>query len=408
MPPKSRWDNEPSPPAEERPRKKKKIKKEEKDGAPIVDSKGKEKEKDVKRQRPVEPEKEKLPERGPIRHFRPRELGLGTCRSIDEFEVLRKISAGSYGEVRKAREKETGEVVALKELKYDLRNGFPITGLREIQLLRRSMEVENVVRLIEVVEGKKEGDISLILPYHPYPLSYIIGNEDVPSPPFSHSDIKCLMHQLLSGLANLHSLSILHRDLKPSNLLLASDGTLKIADFGMARTIPALPGSQLTHPAQAFTLWYRAPELLLGAKKYGFETDIWSAGVVFAELFKNGTLFKSDRDYVAVSKIFELLGPPDDRIWKGWKSMENIKHFKDLTEKKRRGTPHEMLETELFEKEKLNPVSEETLDLLAMMLWLGPKGRLSAKECLQHEYFKEEPRMKPRAFLPTFPAVARD
>jgi cell division cycle 2-like protein len=220
------------------------------------------------------------------------------CRHIDNFERLNHIEEGSYGWVSRARETGTGEIVALKKLKMDnLNDGFPVTALREIQTLKESRH-RHIVDLREVVMGDTLTDVFLVMEFLEHDLKTL--QEDM-SEPFLQSEIKTLMLQLTSAVEYLHDHWILHRDLKTSNILMNNRGELKLADFGMARYYgdPAPPNlTQLV-----VTLWYRAPELLLGTDKYDEKVDIWSVGCIFGELLKNSPILPGKNEVDELSKV---------------------------------------------------------------------------------------------------------
>jgi cell division cycle 2-like protein len=212
--------------------------------------------------------------------------------------------------------------------------------------------------------------------------------------PFLLSETKTLLQQLLSATAYLHSHWILHRDLKTSNLLLNNRGQIKIADFGLARYTgdPAPPLTQLV-----VTLWYRAPELLLGAATYGFEIDMWSIGCIFGELLTRNPLLQGKNEIDQLSKIFELLGVPTEETWPGFRRLPNAK---SLTFPKQSATTGSLLRT------KFPLLTKAGVDLLGALLKLDPKSRISAEDALQHDFFREEPRPKAAEMLPTFPSKA--
>ncbi|KAF7544339.1 hypothetical protein G7046_g9807 [Stylonectria norvegica] len=197
----------------------------------------------------------------------------GKCRSVENYNKLNDIEEGTYGWVARATELATGKVVALKRLKLEPsdRNGLPVTGLREIQILKDCRH-RNIVTMNEVVVGddvsRPDNSLFIVLEFVEHDLRSVL--EDMPEP-FLSSEVKCLLLQLTSGIAYLHENWILHRDLKTSNLLLNNRGQLKIADFGMARYVGD-PAPNLTQ--LVVTLWYRAPELLLGARTYDGAVDM--------------------------------------------------------------------------------------------------------------------------------------
>jgi cell division cycle 2-like protein len=176
---------------------------------------------------------------------------LQGCRSVDEFERLNKIDEGTYGVVYRARDKKTGEIVALKKVKMEKeREGFPLTSLREINILL-SFHHPSIVDVKEVVVGSNLDSIFMVMEYMEHDLK---GLMESMRQPFSQSEVKCLMLQLLEGTKYLHDNWVLHRDLKTSNLLLNNRGELKICDFGLARQYGS-PLKPYTH--LVVTLWYR-------------------------------------------------------------------------------------------------------------------------------------------------------
>ena len=176
------------------------------------------------------------------------------CRSVFEYEKLNKISEGTYGIVYRAKDKKTGEIVALKKVKIlDRRDseeyGFPLTSLREINILA-SFHHPSVVKVKEVVVDDHD-NVYMVMEYMEHDFK---GLMESMKRPFSTSDVKCLMLQLLQGVKYLHDNWVLHRDLKTSNLLLNNQGELKICDFGMARQY----GSPLKpYTTKVVTQWYR-------------------------------------------------------------------------------------------------------------------------------------------------------
>ncbi|XP_058787066.1 cyclin-dependent kinase G-2-like isoform X2 [Vicia villosa] len=244
---------------------------------------------------------------------------LQGCRSVDEFERLNKIDEGTYGVVYRAKDKKTGEIVALKKVKMEKeKEGFPLTSLREINILL-SFHHPFIVDVKEVVVGSSLDSIFMVMEYMEHDLK---GLMEAMKQPFSQSEVKCLMLQLLEGVKYLHDNWVLHRDLKTSNLLLNNRGESKICDFGLARQY----GSPLKpYTSLVVTLWYRAPELLLGTKQYSTAIDMWSLGCIMAELLSKEPLFNGRTEFDQLNKIFRILGTPNETIWPGFSKLPLVK-----------------------------------------------------------------------------------
>ncbi|KAJ4425032.1 hypothetical protein N0V82_000314 [Gnomoniopsis sp. IMI 355080] len=322
--------------------------------------------------------------------------GFGKARSVESYDKLNDIEEGAYGWVARAKEIATGRVVALKRLKIEPndRNGLPVTGLREIQILK-DCEHRNIVKLQEVVVGEDTSrieNIFLVLDFLEHDLKSIL--EDMPQP-FLASEVKTLLSQLASGVAYLHDHWILHRDLKTSNLLLNNRGTLKIADFGMARYVGDPPPHKLTQ--LVVTLWYRAPELLLGTAKYGEAVDMWSVGCIFGELLTREPLLQGRNEVDELTKIFELCGIPTEDQWPGFKRLPNARSLR---------LPPGKANTGSVIRAKFPLLTTAGASLLNDLLSLNPAKRPSAREMLSHEYFRQDPRPKAEAMFPTFPSKA--
>ena len=185
---------------------------------------------------------------------------FGRCRFVTEFEKLNRIGEGTYGIVYRARDTNTGEIVALKKMRMEReKDGIPVSGLREITILL-ACDHENIVTMKEIAVGRSLESMFLVMLYCEQDLASLLDNMQTP---FSESQVKCIMKQVFRGLKYLHSNFIVHRDLKVSNLLMTDKGCVKIADFGLARYY-GLPLKPMT--PKVVTLWYRAPELLLNAR----------------------------------------------------------------------------------------------------------------------------------------------
>lgn len=316
---------------------------------------------------------------------------LQGCRSIDEFQRLNKINEGTYGVVYRAKDKNTGEIVALKKVKMEKeREGFPLTALREINILL-SFHHPSIVRVKEVVVGSDLDSIFLSMEYMDHDLRGII---ETMKQPFSQSEVKCLMLQLLEGVKCLHDNWILHRDLKSSNLLLNNHGELKICDFGLARQY----GSPLKpYTSLVVTLWYRAPELLLGAKEYSTAIDMWSVGCIMAELLSKKPLFCGKTELDQLDKIFRILGMPNEDIWPGFLKLPGAKP--KFVKHRYNRLREEFPATSFIGSPVL---SDAGFRLLNSLLTYDPKQRITASDALKHEWFSEYPLPKERELMPVY------
>lgn len=318
----------------------------------------------------------------------------GPCRHVDNFERLNHIEEGSYGWVSRAREVATGEVVALKKLKMGSNNdGFPVTALREIQTLKDSLH-RHVVELREVVVGDVLEDVFIVMDFVEHDLKTL---QDTMPEPFLPSEIKTLMQQLCAAVSFLHSHWILHRDLKTSNILMNNAGEIKLADFGMARYTGDPPPPNLTQ--LVVTLWYRAPELLLGAKRYGFEIDMWSVGCIFGELLQKEPLLQGKNEVDQISKIFPLTGLPTKESYPGFSKLPNARSLKLPSSPPEHTTKPSI-------RRHFPLITSAGADLLVSLLSLNPASRPSAAQVLEHPYFEEVPKPKAKEMFPTFPSKA--
>ena len=218
--------------------------------------------------------------------------------------------------------------------------------------------------------------------------------------PFLASEVKTLLLQLASGVAYLHDSWILHRDLKTSNLLLNNRGRLKIADFGMARYVGDPPPPNLTQ--LVVTLWYRAPELLLGATRYGRPVDMWSVGCIFGELLTREPLLQGKNEVDELTRIFELCGIPTDDTWPGFRRLPNARALR-LPPKPPGASA---ATTGSTVRARFPLLTAAGAALLSSLLALNPDRRPTASEMLAHEYFRQDPKPKQEAMFPTFPSKA--
>ncbi|XP_038699410.1 cell division control protein 2 homolog A-like isoform X1 [Tripterygium wilfordii] len=289
---------------------------------------------------------------------------------MEQYEKVEKIGEGTYGVVYKARDRATNETIALKKIRLQQEDeGVPSTAIREISLLKE-MQHGNIVRLQDVVHSEKR--LYLVFEYLELDLKKHMDS----CPEFSKDPrlVKTFLYQILRGIAYCHSHRVLHRDLKPQNLLIdRRTNALKLADFGLARAF-GIPVRTFTH--EVVTLWYRAPEILLGSRHYSTPVDVWSVGCIFAEMVNQRPLFPGDSEIDELFKIFSILGTPNEDTWPGVTSLPD---FKTAFPK---WLPKDLASV-------VPDLDSAGIDLLCKMLCLDPSKRIAARAALEHEYFKD-------------------
>uniref|UniRef100_A0A7S4V9V4 Cyclin-dependent kinase 2 homolog n=1 Tax=Alexandrium monilatum TaxID=311494 RepID=A0A7S4V9V4_9DINO len=225
---------------------------------------------------------------------------------MEQYEKLEKVGEGTYGVVYKAQD-SSGEIYALKTIRLEAEDeGIPSTAIREISLLKE-LQHPNIVRLCDVIHTERK--LTLVFEYLDQDLKKLLDTCDGG---LDAATTKSFLYQLLRGVAYCHQHRVLHRDLKPQNLLINREGALKLADFGLARAF-GIPVRSYTH--EVVTLWYRAPDVLMGSRKYSTPVDIWSVGCIFAEMVNGRPLFPGNTDSDQLHKIFKVLGTPTEQSW---------------------------------------------------------------------------------------------
>lgn len=312
----------------------------------------------------------------------------GCTQVFKEYELLEKLGEGTFGEVHKARQKSSGGLVALKRIfLHNEKEGFPLTALREIRILK-SLDHKNILPLIDMAVQRgdrltrKKGSVYMVSPYMDHDMAGLLANPNVH---MKLSHIKCYMKQLLEGINYLHQQNYLHRDIKTANILIDNSGNLLIADFGLARHYdekPPQPGqgagvAQRSYTSMVVTRWYRSPELILGESKYTTAIDMWGIGCVFGEMFRRSPILQGNSDTDQGHKIFQLLGSPNNENMPGWDNLpgSNITY----------GPYRRKFEGEYSD---IDPAARS---LLAGLLTLNPQKRLTAMSALDHKFFFADP-----------------
>ncbi|CAB3227280.1 unnamed protein product [Arctia plantaginis] len=316
-------------------------------------------------------------------------------KCVDGFQVITQIGEGTYGQVYKARDKNTGQLVALKKVRLENeKEGFPITAVREIKILRQ-LNHKNIVNLREIVTDKQDamdfrkdkGSFYLVFEYMDHDLMGLLESKMVD---FTESHNASIMRQLLDGLAYCHRKNFLHRDIKCSNILMNNKGEVKLGDFGLARLWSA-EDRQRPYTNKVITLWYRPPELLLGEERYGPAVDVWSMGCILGELFLKHPLFQANVEMMQLEMISRVCGTPVPGVWPGvvrlplWHTLRPKRFHKRCV------------------REQFAFLPPHALTLLDRMLELDPERRITADDALKSPWLRAVvPDQMPAPELPTW------
>lgn len=312
-------------------------------------------------------------------------------RDVNAFLKKHQVGQGTYGSVFMGQDRETNEIVALKRINTEQEeNGFPITAIREVKILK-ALKHKNIVNLLEIVTSKDSGEIPknvfMVFEYLEYDLTGVL---ETPEIRFSHDHLKSWAHQLLAGTHFMHKNKVIHRDLKSSNLLINNKGELKIADLGLARSWNS-EMKRLTN--KVITLWYRPPELLLGCYEYTPKVDMWSVGCIIAEMFRRSGFLKGANEATQLDLIFRTCGHPNTKEWpdisekcKLWKQFEPAEGDPRFPNRLR----------EALRSQLPNPkwMTDNAADLIENLMILNPGKRFTAEQALDSDYFFEAPIVK--------------
>eukprot|EP00186_Timspurckia_oligopyrenoides_P004545 CAMPEP_0182445082 /NCGR_PEP_ID=MMETSP1172-20130603/3330_1 /TAXON_ID=708627 /ORGANISM="Timspurckia oligopyrenoides, Strain CCMP3278" /LENGTH=314 /DNA_ID=CAMNT_0024640785 /DNA_START=257 /DNA_END=1201 /DNA_ORIENTATION=+ len=295
---------------------------------------------------------------------------------MENYHKTEVVGQGTYGKVYKATDLKTGKIVALKKtLLTNDEEGVPPTTLREVSILR-TLDSPYVVSLIDVEHCESRGGkplLYLVFEYLDHDLKQYMVSKYGKGVGLPMDMCKHFCYQVLLGLRHCHANSIMHRDLKPQNLLVTADAkTVKIADFGLGRVF-SLPSGKYTH--EVVTLWYRAPEILLGTKCYSTAVDIWSVGCIFAEMVNGRSIFCGESEIEQLLAIFKIIGTPNQDTWPRVQDLRDWHTFPQWR-------PQPLIQV-------LPAIGESGADLMQKMLTLDPTKRVSAIQALKHPFFDD-------------------
>nr|WPM83324.1 ProsG [Phaeosphaeria sp.] len=286
-------------------------------------------------------------------------------RVLQSFQQLEKVYKG--------RNRNTGQLVALKEIRLDSEEGTPSTAIREISLMKE-LAHENILTLYDVIHTDEK--LILVSEFMDMDLKKYIDSRHAGESDFHRFfTAKSFIYQMVRGIAYCHEKMVLHRDLKPQNLLINRSGCLKLADFGLARAF-GVPVNTFSN--EVVTLWYRPPDVLLGSRSYNTSIDIWSMGCIIAEIFTGRPLFAGNTNEDQLQKIFRLMGTPSERSWPG---VQQLPGFASLAQM--RTYPMQDL------VQVVPQVDVMGLDLLKRLLQPCPEARISAADALNHPWFQD-------------------
>ena len=313
-------------------------------------------------------------------------------RDIDEqYERLEKAGGGSWGVVYLARNRENNKRVAIKRLIRRNNDGhWAQVAKREEHILRACQASPHVIQLEEVLEGAAvaangEGSVFLVMEQAQHDLRGLMENTDI-SGRWTRAHVKGYCWQLLCAVAFIHARGFMHRDLKPANVLISHDNVLKLADFGMATSLvdgddPLERHGHLMNPVA--TMWYRAPEVILGARDYGAAIDVWAVGCIIGDLLQNLVFLPGKSDEEQLECIYALCGTP---LENGWPEAATLPKWKVPPTVTVRDFQRSLVrENRLVARKRF--FTQQAVSLLDGLLMLRPGSRLGAAEALQHAYF---------------------
>ena len=301
----------------------------------------------------------------------------------------RKVGEGTYANVYLGHLKaDPSSKVAIKKIKViaEYRDGLTMDSIREVKYLQE-LSHPNIIALHAVFSSKNQ-NLNLVLEYLPLgDLEMLI--KDIEGIRYGTAEVKAWMGMLGRGVWFCHENFVLHRDIKPNNLLIAADGEIKLADFGLARSF-ADPNWRMTY--NVITRWYRPPELLFQARYYSSVVDVWSMGMVFAELILRAPFVPGTTDMNQLEQICSAIGTPTEENWPGVSKLDGYIKFDKAATVPVRGKD--------FYLARFGTAGSIGVDILMSMLALDPRKRCTARQVLEHKWWTTDPQPTAKEDLP--------
>ncbi|KAA6398949.1 MAG: putative Cyclin-dependent kinase 2 [Streblomastix strix] len=303
---------------------------------------------------------------------------------MNKYEVIGIQGEGAYGVVLKCRNKETGELVAVKKFKGDGENEMDRkTTLREVKILKTVNHI-NIVNLIEAF--KRRNRLYLVFEFCDKNMLEILEES---GSGIDSEDVRFYIWQLCRALDHCHRNGIIHRDIKPENLLVCKNGELKLCDFGFARFV----SNKGDYTEYVATRWYRSPELLLSTSNYTTSVDIWAIGCIMGELTDGQPMFPGESEIDQLNVIMKVMGNLTDEQKSLYSRNSAFSEFKLPLFEQQSGNSNKQSQSSLLKPETLDrkyfgKMSRRALHFMKSLIKMDPSDRLTAEQCLRHPYFE--------------------
>jgi len=294
---------------------------------------------------------------------------------LDRYDLIQKLGKGAYGIVWKAMDKKYKQIVAVKKVFDAFHNATDAQRTyREVMFLQDLNGHENIIRLRNIIKAENNKDLYLVFDFMEADLHHVIRANIL-----EEIHKQYIVYQCLKALKYIHSADLIHRDLKPANILVNSDCQIKLADFGLARSVNSSgDDTNIKLTDYVATRWYRAPEILLGSTKYSKAVDMWSVGCIVAELIVGKAIFQGTSTLNQIEKVLELIGKPTPEDIESIESPHAATILSSINITKKRS----------FQSFFPN-ASEIALDFIKKLLVFNPHNRLTVEQALKHKYVEQ-------------------